>query len=87
MKQPRLFTLLPEEYVSTPDSMAVDWNGDLILSCPNYATDDVSGCIVRIAKNTNITKQTKKITNSFVFFVYFVYFVLKNAGGTPANRV
>ncbi len=56
MKQPRLFTLLPEEYVSTPDSMAVDWNGDLILSCPNYATDDMSGCIVRIDKNKNITK-------------------------------
>lgn len=50
-----LFTLLPE-YVCTPDGMAIDRNGDLIVSCPNYADDNMSGCIVRIDKNKNVVK-------------------------------
>ncbi len=45
MRESRLFTLLPEEYVCTPDSMAIDKNGDLIVSCPNYADDNMSGCV------------------------------------------
>lgn len=36
MQQPRLFTVLPE-FVSTPDGMAIDSEGNLILACPNYA--------------------------------------------------
>ena len=46
MKTPKLFTLLPEEYVSTPDGMDIDWDGNLILSCPNFATDEMSGCVI-----------------------------------------
>ena len=34
MQKSRLFTLLPEAYVCTPDGMEIDRNGDLILSCP-----------------------------------------------------
>ena len=30
MQTPKLFTLLPEEYVSTPDGMEIDKNGDMI---------------------------------------------------------
>ena len=56
MQQSRLFTLLPEEYVCTPDSMAIDREGNLIVSCPNYADDQMSGCVIRIDKNKNITK-------------------------------
>jgi hypothetical protein len=56
MEKSRLFTLLPEEYVCTPDSMAIDKNGDLIVSCPNYANDEMSGCVIRIDKDKNITK-------------------------------
>ncbi len=56
MKNTRLFALLPEEYVCTPDSMAIDRNGDLIVSCPNYADDNMSGCVIRIDKNRNISK-------------------------------
>ena len=37
MQTSRLFTLLPEEYVCTPDGMEIDKNGDLIVSCPNFA--------------------------------------------------
>lgn len=56
MQESRLFTLLPEEYVCTPDGMEIDKNGDLILSCPNYADDHMSGCVVRIDKEKNISK-------------------------------
>ena len=56
MKTPKLFTLLPEEYVSTPDGMDIDWDGNLILSCPNFATDEMSGCVIRIDKDKNITE-------------------------------
>ncbi len=56
MQTPRLFCLLPEEYVCTPDGFEIDTNGDLILSCPNYADDAMSGCVVRIDKQKNISK-------------------------------
>jgi len=56
MQISRLFTLLPEEYVCTPDGMEIDKNGDLIVSCPNYARDDMPGCVIRIDRNKNITK-------------------------------
>lgn len=55
MKQSRLFTVLPP-YVCTPDGMAIDRHGNLILSCPNYAQDDLSGCVVRITKEGNVSK-------------------------------
>lgn len=55
MKQSKLFTALPP-YVCTPDGMAIDRHGDLILSCPNYAQDDLSGCVVRIRRDGSICK-------------------------------
>lgn len=55
MKKPELFTILPD-YVCTPDGMEIDKNGDLILSCPNYADDSFQGCVLRIDKEKNITK-------------------------------
>lgn len=56
MENTRLFALLPEEYVCTPDGMEIDKAGNLIVSCPNYAQDDMSGCVIRIDKNRNISK-------------------------------
>ena len=56
MQTSKLFALLPEEYVCTPDGMEIDKNGDLILSCPNYADDNMSGCVVRITKERKISK-------------------------------
>ncbi len=56
MQTSRLFTLLPEEYVCTPDGMEIDKNGDLIVSCPNYADDGMSGCVIRIDKEKHISK-------------------------------
>ena len=56
MEVSRLFTLLPEEYVCTPDGMEIDKNGDLIVSCPNYADDNMPGCVIRITKDKKISK-------------------------------
>lgn len=56
MQETKLFTLLPEAYVSTPDGMAVDRHGNLILSCPNFADDAMSGCVVRIDARRGVSK-------------------------------
>ncbi|MDR1801064.1 MAG: phage head-tail adapter protein [Lachnospiraceae bacterium] len=50
----KLFAVLPE-YISTPDSMSIDKEGNLILSCPNFA-DGQKSCIVKFDKDRNITK-------------------------------
>lgn len=55
MQESRLFCVLPE-YICTPDGMAVDKYGNLVLSCSNYAEDTVSGCVVKIDKEGNVTK-------------------------------
>jgi sugar lactone lactonase YvrE len=55
MQQPRLFAVLPD-YVSTPDGMAIDSDGNLILACPNYADPSLPGCILRIDEKKNIRK-------------------------------
>jgi hypothetical protein len=55
MQQSRLFTLLPE-YVSTPDGMAIDNEGNLILACPSYADPTLPGCILKIDENKRIRK-------------------------------
>ena len=56
MVEPKLFMTLPEEYVCTPDGMTVDKEGNLILSCPNYADPRMSGCVVRITKDKKVEK-------------------------------
>jgi len=56
MQTPKLFTLLPKEYVVTPDGMAINKDGDLILACPNFADLTYPGCLVKIDKNMNISK-------------------------------
>ncbi len=55
MRESRLFCVLPD-YVCTPDGMAVNRHGNLVLSCPNYAEDGMSGCIVRIDREGNVKK-------------------------------
>ena len=56
MQTPELFTLLPEEYVATPDGMSIDREGNLILSCPNFANMDLPSCVLKIDKDRNIRK-------------------------------
>jgi len=55
MRQPKLFVHLPE-YINTPDSMDIDKDGNLILSCPNFADETTSGCVVRISPQREVTK-------------------------------
>ena len=54
MLEPKLFAILPD-YVTTPDGMAIDAEGNLILACPNYA-GGAPGCIVKIDRDKNIRK-------------------------------
>lgn len=55
MKKSTLFSLLPE-YVATPDGMTIDKDGNLILACPNYADQTLSGCVLRITPDKRIEK-------------------------------
>jgi sugar lactone lactonase YvrE len=55
MQEPRLFALLPE-YVCTPDGMAIDQEGNLILACPNFADLSKPGCILKIDEKKEIRK-------------------------------
>lgn len=55
MIKSKLFSVLPD-YVSTPDGMAIDGDGNLILACPNYADQTLPGCILKIDKDKNISK-------------------------------
>ena len=56
MQTSKLFTLLPEEWVSTPDGMTIDKHGNLILSCPNFANMDQRSCVLKITPDKQITK-------------------------------
>ena len=49
-------TLLPEKWVTTPDGMAIDKDGNLILSCPNFADMSQRSCVLRITKEKEISK-------------------------------
>jgi sugar lactone lactonase YvrE len=55
MQTPRLFAVLPD-YVCTPDSMAEDADGDMILSCPNFADTSMHGCLVRFRRDGTVGK-------------------------------
>ena len=55
------------EYISTPDGMTIDSEGNLILACPNYADQTLPGCILKIDK-FNITNK-----NPFAYFTTIVF--------------
>ena len=55
MQTPTLFLLLPD-YISTPDGMEIDQEGNLILSCPNFADLSMPSCIVKIDRERKVTK-------------------------------
>jgi DNA-binding beta-propeller fold protein YncE len=55
MQQPKLFAKLPD-YVATPDGMAIDAEGNLILACPNYADPSKPGCLVKFDRNRKAVK-------------------------------
>ncbi|MHC1695993.1 MAG: SMP-30/gluconolactonase/LRE family protein [Eubacteriales bacterium] len=55
MQNSKLLVKLPD-YVCTPDGMAVDGDGSLVLACPNFADFSKPGCVLKIDKDLNITK-------------------------------
>ena len=55
MQQSKLFSILPE-YICTPDGMEIDAQGNLVLSCPNFAEDTRSGCVVKLDRDGNVKK-------------------------------
>ena len=56
MPQSKLFMLLPEDLVCTPDGMEIDRDGNLILSCPNFADMSMPSVICKIDRDRNIRK-------------------------------
>ncbi len=52
---PKLFATLPD-CVVTPDGMAIDPEGNLIVACPNFADQKVPGCLLKITKDKKIGK-------------------------------
>jgi DNA-binding beta-propeller fold protein YncE len=55
MQRPRLFAKLPE-YVSTPDGMAIDAEGNLVLACPNFADPSMPGCLLKFDAERKVRK-------------------------------
>ncbi|MGA2764165.1 MAG: SMP-30/gluconolactonase/LRE family protein [Spirochaetia bacterium] len=55
MQQPRLFARLPD-YVSTPDGMAIDSEGNLVLACPNYADPSMPGVLLKFDRSGKAAK-------------------------------
>lgn len=51
-----LFVDLPQDIVNVPDSMTIDQDGNLILTCPNFADTMMPGCVLKIDKDLNVTK-------------------------------
>ena len=51
----RLLVELPE-FCPTPDGMAIDSSGSLVVACPNFADTTHPGCVIRISPSGGITK-------------------------------
>lgn len=55
LQVPRLFASLPD-FVTTPDGMAIDADGNLIVACPNFADQKQPGCLLKISKDKKIAR-------------------------------
>ena len=55
MQKPRLFSKLPE-CVATPDGMAIDSDGSLVLACPNYGDYAKPGCLLKFDAARKVRK-------------------------------
>ena len=54
-QMPKLFVKLPD-YCPTPDAFAIDSEGNLIVSCPNFSDKSKPACILKIDKAGNVRK-------------------------------
>ena len=55
MQMPKLFVTLPDDY-PTPDGMAIDSDGNLVVACPNYGDKTKPACIIKIDKQGKVQK-------------------------------
>ncbi len=53
--QAKLLVTLPD-YCPTPDGMAIDSGGNLIVACPNYGAPSQPACLIKIDRQLRITK-------------------------------
>jgi len=51
----RLFAVMPA-FCPTPDGMAVDPQGNLVVACPNYADQTQPACLAKIGKDRKVSK-------------------------------
>ena len=54
-RQSKLLVALPAE-VATPDGMAVDLEGNLVVACPNFGDSARPSCLMRIDKSLHVTR-------------------------------
>jgi len=52
---PQLLVNLPDD-CPTPDGMAIDPEGNLVVACPNFADAKKPGCLIRIDRNRQVTR-------------------------------
>lgn len=52
--RPQLLVALPDS-CPTPDGMAVDADGNLVVACPNFADPQQPGCLIRIDRQRRVT--------------------------------
>lgn len=52
---PGSFAKLPD-LAATPDGIAIDSGGNLILACPNYADPSLPGCLLKFDRNRKVSR-------------------------------
>lgn len=55
LQRSQLYMVLPD-WISTPDGMTIDADGNLILACPNFGDQSLPGCVARITPEGKISK-------------------------------
>ena len=53
--EPKLFVSL-DQTCDTPDGMTMAPDGNIILACPNYADQNLQGCLLKIDSDMKIKK-------------------------------
>jgi sugar lactone lactonase YvrE len=54
-RKPHLLATLPESF-PTPDGMAIDGEGNLVVACPNFGDPKQPGCLIKIDRSHRVTK-------------------------------
>ena len=55
LQKSKLLVQLPD-YCPTPDGMAIDKDGDLVVACPNFAEPEYPGCLIKVDAKLKVRK-------------------------------